>query len=242
LDRVSGEKGNRGHGRQRVLILHAKAPLAGFAKSRLVDPVAGRDAAFVARLADAFLRDTLTQCRDTGADEVVFHFAPPESADYFRSLDPAAHLQPQLDAPFGVRLATAFASVFARGDADVVLVGMDTPHLSAATMRAAFTSLDDADAVLGPAEDGGYYLIGMTRRHDSLFDCIDWSTPRVAAQTRDRARSAGLSLVELVEEFDVDDTDDLERLRTLLRAEPNRCPATAAVLLAAASSPTGPSS
>jgi glycosyltransferase A (GT-A) superfamily protein (DUF2064 family) len=79
----------------------------------------------------------------------------------------------------------------------------------------------------------------MTRRHDQLFDRIDWSTSRVAAQTRERAREAGIAMAELPAEFDVDDRDDLERLRTLLMANRLRCPATANVLFDAWSGSEG---
>ena len=214
----------------RTLILHSKAPLAGFSKSRLVDASRGLDPDRVASLCEAFLRDTLAACRAAGADELVFHYTPVTATDYFRELDPHALLEPQIDAPFGDRMRGAFARAFARGRREAVLVVTDTPEISAATIERAFAALATSDAVLGPASDGGYYLIGMRQRCDHLFEAIDWSTERVAGQTRERAREAGLSLAELEPLADVDTSVDLDRLRAILARDPSLCPNTARCL------------
>ena len=213
-----------------TLLIHAKAPLPGLAKSRLLDPARGHDDDFVARLSDAFLRDTLDHASRGGADEIVLHYTPELAAPYFRALLESARLEPQPEVSFGERLITAFARCFARGAGRVVAIGMDTPHLEASTIARAFEALDRTDVVIGPAEDGGYYLIGMRRRIDLMFEDIDWSTDRVAAQTRARARACGATIVELGVLFDVDRPEDLARLRELAIDAPTRCPRTAALL------------
>lgn len=220
----------RGREPSRTLILHAKAPLPGFAKSRLVDPSSGLDAEFVARLSHAFFLDTLDNARRSDHDELVFHFTPADAAPYFRELDRHARLDAQIDAPFGSRLESAFARSFAPGPRRVVLIGMDTPHLSAATIDRAFEALDRYDVVLGPAKDGGYYLLGMRERRDHLFQDIAWSTRRVAAQTRERARECGATLFELETTFDVDRPEDLTALREFLIGAPGQCASTTALL------------
>lgn len=224
----SGRAGSNG-----TLLIHAKAPLPGLAKSRLIDPARGFDEEFVARLSDAFLRDTIDHASRVGAYELVLHFTPNDAREYFRELHPAAVLEPQIDAPFGERLRHGFARCFARGVDRVVAIGMDTPHLEATTMRRGFERLDRHDVVLGPAEDGGYYLIGMRGERDEIFDGIDWSTDRVAEQTRRRARECGATLTELESMFDIDRPEDVVRLRERIAANPQSSPRTAAVLLAA---------
>lgn len=213
-----------------TLLIHAKAPLPGLAKSRLLDPARGHDEEFVARLSDAFLRDTIDHALRVGADEIVLHYTPEHEAPYFRALLESARLEPQPEVSFGERLITAFARCFARGAGRVVAIGMDTPHLEASTIARAFAALESADVVIGPAEDGGYYLIGMRRRIDRMFEDIDWSTDRVAAQTRARARECGATLAELETSFDIDRQEDLARLRELAIGAPTRCPRTAALL------------
>jgi hypothetical protein len=214
----------------RTLILHSKAPLAGFSKSRLVDARRGLDPERVASLCEAFLRDTLAACRAAGTSELVFHYTPTTAANFFRELDPHALLEPQIDAPFGDRMRGAFERAFARGRREVVLVVTDTPEISAPTIERAFTALAKSDAVLGPASDGGYYLIGMRRRCDHVFEAIDWSTERVAGQTRERARESGFSLAELDPLADVDTPADLDRLRAILARDPSVAPNTARCL------------
>ena len=110
----------------------------------------------------------------------------------------------------------AFASAHREGCERCVLVGSDMPHLAGDTVAEAFERLADADLVLGPAEDGGYYLIAM-RKPEDVFEGVAWSTRDVLAQTVERARSLGLRVSLLAPGFDVDDVEDLERLRAYLR-------------------------
>ena len=103
----------------------------------------------------------------------------------------------------------AFARAFADGAERVVIVGSDLPDVSASLLRRAFDVLDSHPAVLGPARDGGYYLLGLTRPVDGIFRGIAWSTPDVLAATLDRFRAAGIDPVMLEELSDVDEVGDL---------------------------------
>ena len=101
-----------------------------------------------------------------------------------------------------------------------MLIGTDSPTLPSHLLSVAHSALATHDVVLGPADDGGYYLIGMNGLHRSLFEVIDWSTERVLSQTLERARSAGLSVFLLPPWYDIDTGGDLARLASdpLLRA------------------------
>lgn len=213
----------------RALIVIAKAPLAGFAKTRLVGH-GGWTAESVRQLADALLRDTLRVCGQVADVQLRVCFAPPGAEGTFRALAPTARLAPQVDGDLGARLSAAFDSAFAEGGERVVLIGMDTPHLDAALITKAFERLDHAGCVLGPTSDGGYYLIALRSRQPSLFVGVDWSTERVLAQTIERARAAALDVATVDETFDLDVVADLDRLERLLASSRDLCPYTSQVL------------
>lgn len=98
-----------------------------------------------------------------------------------------------------------------------IVIGSDTPNITAQIVQQAITSLDTADVVIGPAHDGGYYLIGMKQLHEGLFEGISWSTEEVLEQTQDRARSAGLSVALLPVMRDIDTLKDLHVVMPELR-------------------------
>ena len=136
----------------RALIVIAKAPLVGFAKTRLIGH-GGWTADSDCRLADAFLRDTVSACKRVAVARLQICFAPAAAAGYFSELAPGARLVPQVEGDLGARLSAAFDSVFAGGADRVVLIGMDTPHVEPARLEAAFDLLAHAECVLGPAAD-----------------------------------------------------------------------------------------
>ncbi|OFW12826.1 MAG: hypothetical protein A3F70_08400 [Acidobacteria bacterium RIFCSPLOWO2_12_FULL_67_14] len=119
----------------------------------------------------------------------------------------------QRGASFGDRLIHAFEDAFQRGYRSVILIGSDLPDLPDRSLQAAVASLNDASdrVVLGPAPDGGYYLVGLNRLHPQLFHGIDWDTGDVLRQTLERAAGLGLPISRLEEWSDVDDPGDLER-------------------------------
>jgi hypothetical protein len=123
------------------------------------------------------------------------------------------HFQPQTSGDLGTRMREAFGKAFADGAARAVAIGTDVPGLSVDLLSRAAELLADHDVVLGPAGDGGYYLIGMTHHHPELFTAIDWSTDRVARQTRAAIGRLGLTLAELPVLNDVDRPEDLVPLR-----------------------------
>ena len=207
----------------------AKAPQAGRAKTRLVPPL---DPAEAAALSAAFLRDTTENIVRAARDVPLaccVAYAPAGAEQSFDGVltDRASLLLADGNAPmpprvlgFGRSLLHAVQSLLAAGYAGVCLLNSDSPTLPTSFLCHAATALLAAGerVVLGPAEDGGYYLLGMQAPHAHLFEDIDWSTDRVAAQTRERARALGLEVVELPAWYDVDDREGLARLMAGLQA------------------------
>jgi rSAM/selenodomain-associated transferase 1 len=137
---------------------------------------------------------------------------------------PGEDLWPQPSGDLGLRMAAAFDEAFRRGAARVVLVGTDLPFLAHEDVVGALEALARADVVLGPAPDGGYFLVALRRPHPELFFGITWSTPGVLAATRARAGALGLKTRLLDSQPDLDTLEDLHqhwaRLSPLLAGDP----------------------
>jgi uncharacterized protein len=123
----------------------------------------------------------------------------------------------------GARMSSAFDEAFGRGAERVAIVGGDVPGLSRDDVGVALAALQDHDLVLGPARDGGYYLIGLGQRRPALFEGVAWGTGSVFATTMERAAALGLSVRVLEERRDIDTLEDVRaewaRLRPLLDME-----------------------
>ncbi len=208
----------------RVLVF-LKVPRAGRVKTRLAHAIGARNAA---RLYRAFLADTLATVAESEAWSVEAHFAPPESPlARVRSLLPAglrsrARLVPQARGTLGHRMAGAIKRAFREGAPAVLLVGSDCPLLTRGHLERALRALGDRDLVLGPAADGGYYLIGLRKPSVGVFRRIPWSTGSVLARTLERAETLGLSTTLLGELSDIDTLEDLNALRRYLRTRGSR--------------------
>lgn len=209
----------------------AKAPRPGLAKTRLA--AEGRmSPADAAQLARAFLLDTLRACGEAGPDELVVSFTPDDARPEFERLAPSCVLAPQSAGDLGARLAAAFELAFERGARRTIAIGTDAPHVGAERLRRASKQLESADVVLGPARDGGYYLVALRAPRPELFEGIEWSSPRVLEQTLAKAARSGLSVAQLDELEDVDGPAELERLAQRLAKEPRLAPHTRAALVA----------
>ena len=203
---------------KRHLIVYAKRPLPGYAKTRLGVSIGTEQSAGVyARLLYAYLLDLL------GADladiAVELSVASPADVPFFADAFSEWTVRPQVQGDLGQRMAASFARAFAWGAERVVLTGSDIPGLGSQLVRSAFEMLDAAPLVLGPATDGGYYLIGMRAPGASLFEGIAWSSEHVLAQTVALAQAQGLAVVYLPERSDVDTEADLERWQRTLCAD-----------------------
>jgi rSAM/selenodomain-associated transferase 1 len=191
----------------RALIVFVKEPRAGRVKTRLAEAIGPEAAAVVYRaLAETVLEATAPE---PGEYERLVFFDPPEAAEAMREWLPAGRLRPQCEGDLGRRMEDAFARAFRRGSRRVALVGSDAPGLTRVLVREALFALDHHDVVLGPAHDGGYYLVALRAPAPGLFDAVTWSTPRVLEQTLARAAALGLSVGKLGALRDVDTLADL---------------------------------
>jgi len=206
-----------------VLAIFVKEPRPGLVKSRLAAVMGPEAAASVYRvLAEDVVRRTAPH-RDEF--DRVFAFDPPSAGvavGGWLGVE-AALLLPQSSGDIGMRMERAFAELFARDARRVALVGTDVPALGREDVRDALDSLDDHDLAIGPATDGGYYLIALKGPHPELFEGIRWSAPDVLTDTLDRASRRDLSVRVLRTLGDVDTVEDLAaewpRVRPLLDEE-----------------------
>jgi len=193
----------------RVIVM-AKAPVSGYAKTRLI-PALGAEGA--AQLAQRLLRHAIAQAVAAGIGPVDLCCAPDAQHAVFAELaaDERVTLSEQGGGDLGARMDRALQRALTT-HACAVLIGTDAPALDAAVLRAARDRLAEHDAVLGPALDGGYTLIGLRHIEPSLFEAMPWSTPQVLALTRERLQSAGLRHAELPPLHDIDEPADLVHL------------------------------
>ncbi len=207
----------------------AKAPRPGAVKTRLCPPLRPREAAALAR---CFLRDKIAQVGGLTGVTPVVAFTPAGERPLFERLAVGFTLVPQRGADLGSRLRSLLATLLRRRHRAVLAIDSDTPTLPPTLLQRAvdLAASGDVDLVLGPAEDGGYYLIGVRADHPALFHEIPWSTPSVLETTLTRAREAGLRIACLPAWFDVDTPEDLARLRTALRDTPHAAPLTSRLL------------
>ena len=195
------------------IIIFAKQPIAGSVKTRLIATL-GADAA--ANLSTKLCQHTINIAVKAGYP--IHLFCHPNS-QYPLFLENqkryALHLHQQQGDDLGQRLAHAFRKVFTKADR-VIAIGSDCPVLEVEYLHEAIDALENkAEVVLGPAEDGGYVLIGMQHFYPELFKKIPWSTDKVLQVTQERIQSQKLSSVQLSTLWDVDVESDLIRLKEL---------------------------
>lgn len=193
-----------------AVIVFAKAPRPGHAKTRLIAAL-GADGA--ARLAERMLHAAIAHALEADVGPVELCVTPDAGHPAFES---ATHngmvtLAEQGDGDLGQRMARAFDRALAAHRC-AVLIGTDAPGLDAPYLRAAAAALRDAHAVFAPTADGGYVLVGLRQAAPRLFAGMRWSHDRVMAQTRQRIAACGLRHVELPPLHDIDEPADLCRL------------------------------
>ncbi|MEP6603282.1 MAG: TIGR04282 family arsenosugar biosynthesis glycosyltransferase [Spartobacteria bacterium] len=192
-----------------------KVPQAGKVKTRLTPPLTPEEAAGINT---CFLRDVslsiLRACQNSPARGVGVYTPVGGEAAYGNILPPDFFMIPQRGDGFGERLVLAVEDLFKAGFESVCLINSDSPTVPAASFAEAANKISEPGdrIVLGPSEDGGYYLIGVKQQHRRLFQEIDWSTERVFKQTKQRAKEIGVEVHELPIGFDVDDGTALSRL------------------------------
>lgn len=186
-----------------LLLILTKNPRLGQVKTRLARTVGDDEALRIYRV---LLEKTRQAALGVEATRWLFY------SDYLETNDdwPGSHFQKrvQCTGDLGARMEDAFGQAFAAGASKALIIGSDCPGVTGTLLQEAFDRLDDADFVLGPALDGGYYLLGMKQATPALFQGIAWSTAGVCAETLGKIRAVGGSCFLLPELLDVDTEED----------------------------------
>jgi uncharacterized protein len=211
----------------RVLAIMVKAPRPGHVKTRLAGAYAAAD---VIRFYRALVEDTIDLARRAGVRTVAACPAGDEG-ELELWLPDDVDVLPQRGAGLAAGLLSTFEDLCTPSGRRVIAFNADSPHLPARVLTAAFDVLTTDDVVVGPCDDGGYYLVGATRPHPALFDAAMMGKDTACAALLARAGSAGLRAALVAEHYDVDLPVDVQRLAAELRVDPTRAPRTAAVLI-----------
>ena len=194
-----------------TLLIFAKYPEAGKVKTRLANSIGDLAAAL---LYEQFIRQVLKIGQQSGAVQIFVAVAPTEQVGNFREKfagDFQFFAQAETS-DLGERIIAAMRHVLTQGHEKIVIIGTDSPNLPLAYVQEATAALDAHDMVLGPAEDGGYYLIGLKKIFPELFANVAWSSSQVLAQTLEHARRLNLRVHLLPTWYDVDDLPAYQRL------------------------------
>lgn len=205
---------------KRCLIVFAREPKKGRVKTRLKSALS--ETACL-NLYKAFLRDTLNLAQKVKAQEYVIAYDSIDGAKpYLRSIAPAFNFYRQEGKDLGQRIHNAFKYAHAIKADKSVIIGSDSPELPVNLIKAAFQKLDKYDLVLGPSEDGGYYLIGLKYPCEELFRDVRWGSGDVLNATLKKARGLRKKYFLLDKWYDVDDAESLARLEFNLRGNKNK--------------------
>ena len=200
---------------KKALLLFAKCPQPGVVKTRLVPPLLPEEAADLYRhmLCDIMAKVTLLN----EMERYLFYEEGREAREYFAERAPGMSCFPQQGKDLGERMANALRTVFSMGHHAAVVIGTDSPDLPISFINKAFGLLEcgGSETVFGPTEDGGYYLVGMTRLYRELFLDIPWSSERVLRESLKRVDEIGITVSLLPIWHDVDIAADLARAELL---------------------------
>ena len=185
------------------LIIYARWPAPGLSKTRLGEAIAWDEAAGVyARLLYGYLYETLSA--DARSLDVELSLASKDDVPFFAAAFPECVVRPQIEGTLGAHLLGSFRSAFAEGAQRVVLTGSDIPTLGPALVCQALDALERVPMALGPASDGGTYMVAMQSPGADILQGITWSSPKVLAQTLERAAHLGQQVTLLPELRDLD--------------------------------------
>jgi len=193
------------------IAVFARAPIAGQAKTRLI-PRLG--AAGAARLQRQLIERALARAQSARGARVTLWTTADDADTHALAAAARATVRLQQGHDLGARMSNAFAETL-DGTRPMLLIGTDCPALTGADLETAIAALREADAVIQPAEDGGYVLIGMKQFHPGLFEQVAWGSATVLATTRARAADGGVRLAELPVSWDLDRSEDLDRALAL---------------------------
>lgn len=201
---------------QNAIVLFAKAPLAGMAKTRLQPFITPENSA---RLQEALIKDSILIMSKNNNSEKFVYFWPEEKKYIFENI--IANLPIQLYCQYGMNLGekmdNSFHDLFKKGFYKIVIIGVDSPTLPTEYINKAFEELNRSDMVIGPSTDGGYYLIGFKKKNRPVFTSVEWGSEKVLSQTGDLIKKHGLTFSLLPIHYDIDTIENLRFLRTHLQ-------------------------
>ncbi len=199
------------------LVVFARAPILGAVKTRLVPPLSNEQALALHR---ALVEDTLERLTRVGGNalERWLYLSEPLASQDALEIPSDWTMALQSGDDLGGRMENAFRDALHEEPGKMILLGSDSPTVPLEYVGQAFKEMVDREVVLGPAEDGGYYLIGCSTLVPELFQSIDWGTDRVLSQSKDALANANREFALLPAWYDVDSEKDLARLRTELKA------------------------
>jgi len=195
---------------KKVLLIFIKNPELGKVKTRLAKSIGDSEALHVYK---KLLNSTVSVAEKTDAHRQIWYSSYIDNEDGIKPELFGKYLQ--MGSDLGERMKGAFRQAFDDGADRVVIIGSDCPDLSEAIVENAFERLDKNDLVIGPSEDGGYYLLGMNQYYESLFRDIEWSTESVLESTIQKAKMNNLNIFQLPVLNDIDNIEDLKRSRLI---------------------------
>ncbi|MFQ5823728.1 MAG: TIGR04282 family arsenosugar biosynthesis glycosyltransferase [bacterium] len=191
------------------IVIFVKYPAPGKVKTRLGVQVGHRLAADLYQL---FISQTFELAQNAAPDNIYVAYEPEKQLDELKKLIPLEFdYFPQHGKDLGKRMLNAFNYVLKQGSHKVIIMGSDSPTLPVQIVKDAFKRLDASDLVLGPAEDGGYYLIGIKKIHQDILENVQWSSSSVLQKTLEIALDLGLTYTLLPEWYDIDELENLQR-------------------------------
>jgi len=208
ISHCKSKQTNQSHSRHRLLIM-TRYPVPGQTKTRLIPSLGAKSAALLHRELIRQLWEKLAPIIKSRKIEVEVHYSGGSVAEWRELLGTTPHFIPQNGHSLGERIAHATVNTFSNEATRVLILGTDCVDLDSAIIEQAFAALEKHDVVLGPASDGGYYLIGLNAPSISLFHGISWGTEFVLKQTLLKCRSHGLKVKQLVSLSDIDHPEDL---------------------------------
>lgn len=200
-----------------ALVVMLKIPIAGKVKTRLAAQIGKEDAT---KLYRCFIHDTFSRISLLSNIDIIAAYTPQNLIGRAKRLAPSgAIIIPQKGRDLGECLHNIFSHLFSIGYKKIAIIGADSPDLPIEYIEKSFLLLKGKTGlVLGPSEDGGYYLIAMSRDHKEIFKDIPWSTDAVFKETVEKAKKAGLESAILPRWYDVDEINTLKKLRNNLRS------------------------
>ena len=193
-----------------ALLIFAKNPEYGKVKTRLASTIGDAQALSIY---EQLLKCTISVTKDLPVDKIIFYSDFVIEKDGWKNNIYGKKIQDGKS--LGSKMKNAFISSFTVGYEKIVIIGTDCFELEEKHILKAFEELKKVDVVIGPAKDGGYYLLGMKKMYESIFENVDWSTDRVLKQTLSICGKLNLSVFLLPELNDIDDEEDLRNQGSL---------------------------